>query len=45
MLIGYLKFDTRVLAMKKEKEIKKRGIKRWLEQHKSSLTSRLEYPA
>jgi putative endonuclease len=31
-LIGYLNFDSRVLARRKEKEIKKRGIKRWLEQ-------------
>jgi len=31
ILIGFLKFESRAEAMKKEREIKQRGIKRWLE--------------
>ena len=37
MLIGCLKFETRSEAMIMEKCIKKRGIKRWLEQHRNEL--------
>ncbi len=31
ILIGYLVFDTRSSAMQKERQIKSRGIKRWLD--------------
>ena len=37
VLIGYLKLETRSDAMKKEKQIKKRGIGRWLKEHKDEL--------
>lgn len=37
-LIGYLQFTTRSEAIKKEKQIKVRGIKRWLEYGMKQLT-------
>ena len=37
ILIGYLRVQTRSDAMKLEKQIKKRGIKRWLDEHKEKL--------
>src|SRR5882672_7262013 len=36
-LVGYIITKTRSEAMLLEKQIKKRGIKRWLEQHKNDL--------
>ena len=40
-LVGYLVYETRSEAMKIEKAIKKRGIKRWLEQNQSLLIQAL----
>ena len=37
-LIGYIQFSTRAKAVKKEKQIKARGIKRWLEYGIPQLT-------
>ena len=36
-LIGYLKVSTRSEAMILERKIKKRGIKRWLDEHSKDL--------
>ena len=36
-VVGYLSFETRSEAMNLEKAIKKRGIKRWLEQNQFLL--------
>ena len=36
-LVGYVKVETRSEAMILEKQIKKRGIARWLEEHKGEL--------
>ena len=36
-LVGYLTYSTRAEAMQKEKQIKGRGIKRWLEYRISYL--------
>ncbi|MCB9056225.1 MAG: GIY-YIG nuclease family protein [Chitinophagales bacterium] len=36
-LTGYLEVSTRSLAMQTEKRIKKRGIKRWLQEHSHEL--------
>jgi putative endonuclease len=36
-LIGYLKVSTRSEAMILERKIKKRGIKRWLDEHSKAL--------
>jgi len=38
ILVGYLSCKTRTEAMKIEKAIKKRGIKRWLDQNQFKLT-------
>ena len=37
VLIGYIIVKTRSEAMKLEKQIKKRGIGRWLQEHKHEL--------
>jgi len=37
ILIGYIIVETRPQAMKLEKQIKKRGIGRWLQQHREEL--------
>ena len=36
-LVGYLKVSTRSEAMILERKIKKRGIKRWLDEHSKDL--------
>ncbi len=36
-LIGYLKLETRSEAMVIERRIKKRGIRRWLDEHRKEL--------
>ena len=37
VLIGYIEFKTRSEAMKMERQIKRRGIKRWLQEHENDL--------
>ena len=37
ILIGYIIVETRSEAMKLERQIKKRGIGRWLEEHRGEL--------
>ena len=37
ILIGYIEFKTRSEAMKLKKQTKKRGIKRWVIEHKNEL--------
>ncbi len=36
-LIGFIEFNTRTEAMKLEKQIKNRGINRWLQQYQHLL--------
>jgi putative endonuclease len=36
-LVGFLVFKTRAEAMKKEKQIKNRGVKRWLSYNENEL--------
>ena len=38
-LIGYLVMGSRSAAVIKEKQIKKRGISRWLNEHKDEMIS------
>ena len=39
ILIGFRKFNTRAEAMKLEKQIKNRGILRWLQQYQHLLVN------
>jgi putative endonuclease len=41
-LIGYIEMENRSKAMVLERQIKKRGIKRWLEEHRD-IVIRIKY--